>query len=181
MKLLTLLITLWAMSVAPLLRADGAANAKRLAELRALSFSEVKKISIARLSVPAKKEEGVFHGCALRTEWKEIPTVTNKSLVGGLRALISDDIAVYSKAGDAALILLEPFGFVYGEFGVRLETDRGLREFSVSFEKNTGYVYAYDGKKHNLYFAVEGVSEEKLKQSMPNQILEPTPSGVAHR
>ena len=131
-------------------------------------------MSVAKLSTPLKKEDALFHGCVLQSEWKEIPVSESQALVAILRELIADHISSYSKAGDADVITLQPFGFVYGEFAIRLETDRGRREFSVSPGTKTGYVYAYDEKKHSRCFVVDGALQRKLSQSLPNQSLQPT-------
>lgn len=169
MKTLGLLVSLWAASAGLLLGADGATNAERLVELQALSFGEVKKISVVQLSAPAKKGEAEFHGCARRSRWREIPVVANESLIALLRELIADGVTAYSVAGDGPIVWLQPFGFVYGELGIRLETDRGRREFAITPGMQTSYVYAYDGKKHSECFVVEGPAQERLRQSLPSQ------------
>jgi hypothetical protein len=175
MKTFTLLASLLAVSIAGGLRAENATNTRQLEELRALSFGSVRKVLVARLAAPAKGEEAAFHGCALRSEWKEVAPSEAQALAELLSALITDRIRSYTEAGDDALIELHPFGPVYGEVGLRLETDKGRREFSISFAERTDYVYAYDTKKHVMCFTIEGVSQGQLGKILTNQASQPTP------
>jgi hypothetical protein len=173
-----LLLSLCALALATMLRADGPTNARQLTELRALSFSTAKKVSVATLSAPAKGEKAVYHGCAMRTEWKEAPEGEGQALADVLRELIADRVACYAKAGDADIVWLQPLGFVYGQVALQLETDHGRREFSITPGEKTSYVYAYDTKHHSLCLVVDGPLQTKLIQSLSRQTASPTPASA---
>lgn len=161
MNKLTFLFAVGVVTASPLL-ADAAANAERLSNLLALSFYEVKRMSVAKLAPPAKTEDAAFHGCAMKSAWMDVLDEQRAAAIA-LRDLIADELAYYARAGDSDVILLQPLGFVYGDCGVRLETAEGVREFSIRWQGSSGYVYAYDRKKHHLVFSLDEAVAKTLK------------------
>jgi hypothetical protein len=173
MKLLRLIATLSVVPGVAALGAGTATNVRQLAESRALSFSAVRQVMVAKLAAPMPQEAAAFHGCALRSEWREVAAPAGQALADVLRGRISDGISIYLHARDDDLVWLEPFGFVHGELAIRLETAQGRREFAITPGEKSDSVYAYDTRKHRMYFLVEEPARTMLREALA---IPPTPA-----
>ncbi|HZP60464.1 MAG TPA: hypothetical protein VFB27_09095 [Opitutaceae bacterium] len=134
-------------------RADVTGDDGRLATLKALAFTKATSASIAKIGAPKGDELSNFHGCILRSRWKKLSASSRDELGALLRNPIDEEIIRISKTspGEEVLTHMDPMGFGYGDYGVRLETDAGVREFSICLAHGgDGYIYVYDLKKHGL-------------------------------
>lgn len=141
--------------------------AEQLAQLRPLAFDKVKSAAIARLDSVAAQGKA-FHGQDLASPWTTLAPAQRDEVAATLRGILGREIEQWTKAGDGELVILQPFGFVPGDFAVRLETDRGVRDFSVAVW-STGYIHIYDEKKHTITRALRDEDRQKLQRLAPAQ------------
>lgn len=154
-----LCLTLAALTIG---RAASPENSERLSQLQALSFAKAHTVSIAKLTTPSTGYKPDFHGCVLASDWKPLDGKPRDELVALLQQIINEQINVITHDLEGHYGFLEPFGNVYGDYGIRIKTDQGTREFSITLPKNggSGFLYGYAAAKKSLGL----VSDQELTQ-----------------
>lgn len=143
-------------------------NKERLAILKEVDFNTANSASVVALAAPSEGHKATFHGCAVISEWKSLSPLARDKLAARLRQPIQEEITAFSKAGDDDLIVLQPMGVVYGNYGVRMDTDRGLREFAICLPKEwDGYIYIYSGRSRSMGLSPGKVLMSSLEEFNP--------------
>ncbi len=151
------------------LHADRGTNSERLGLLKALSFTNAKSVSIAKLSAPSPAQKPNFHGCLLTSDWQFLAGKSRDDMVALIQEILNHDIERLSKNLDADYIELQPFGFVHGDYGISVETAFGTREFSICLprDKWSGYLYGYVGRKKSLGMTLGRETMQKFAAYQP--------------
>jgi len=156
MKSLSLVLFLCALA-GPVWGGASRDNADRLADFRSVAFGEVKAVSVAKLVDHGRAN---FHGLVMTGDWLKLGVNVQVGLAGLLREPIDSWIRVYAEAKDDGIVELQPFCVPDYGYAVRLETDKGVRDFAICLK--CGHVMVYGRGKHGVAFLLEKEALVKL-------------------
>ena len=116
-----------------------------LRTLSALEFAAATSVSIATLK-GTSKAPGAFHGYQRVTNWHAADAEAGSAIAALLAETVRVDLAQARQPGER--VSLHSFCFNPG-YAVRLQSERGPREFLVCLECDEMYVFDDDGHMWN--------------------------------
>lgn len=130
-----------------------------VAQLRALAFDAASSVEIARVK-GTTDAPAAFHGYRLTSKW-HAPAANATELAQTLARLVRDDLAVLTKPDKSGeeVVSLHSFCFDPG-FALRLQTERGRRDFLVCLECDE--VWISDAAGHTWQHHLEKPEADKI-------------------
>jgi len=133
-------------------------KAEVLAFLKTVSFSAVKSVRVAKIDSDYQSNPRIgdhagnptFHNFTLVSEWREHDGASDAGLTEYLRSTIDFWLKEYGRAQYGDVITINPFYADKADYAVRLETDKGTRDFVVSLECPN--VFVFDDKGRSMQF-----------------------------
>lgn len=153
--------TLLSMALASLVAACAAytpdaapTNAERYRAYSAVRFSTVDSLEVARLdgSSTSSFYSPAFHRYRRLSNWETLEPSESQSLSELLKEQIEIRAARYAGAGDETLVELNSFCIFNPGFAVRMQTDRGPRDFLICL--TCGDIAAYGDNPDGVRFPV---------------------------
>jgi len=160
--------------------AEAVDNVARLAQFRAIMFSEVKSAEVAMLD--SKKPHGLpglfkskFHGRVMTTHWQKITGAEAGKMALVLRGRIAFWVHAYANAGPGTIAELSSFCIPNPGYAIHLETDQGTRDFLVCFE--CGIIDAFgdqaDRTHYSIEYSIEQPDSERLRSAYEEEFKSP--------
>lgn len=133
-------------------------NAEKVAFLKAVSFSKVVSVKIAKIDSDYQSNPRIrddtnspkFHNFILVSEWLEYDDTSDAGLTECLKTTIKFWLESYGRARDGDVVTINPFYADKADYAVRLETDKGRRDFVTSLACPN--LIAFDDKGRSMQF-----------------------------
>ena len=147
-------------------------NAERYRAYRDAAFSAVESLEVARVdgSGPSNFYSPAFHRYRRLSDWNPLEPSESQSLSQILKEQIDIRAARYAGAGDESLVELNSFCIFNPGFAVRMQTDRGSRDFLICL--TCGEVAVYGNNSGGVRFFVTDELRSELQSIYDSSMAE---------
>lgn len=141
-------------------------NAEQLAAFRSVAYTQIVSARVARIDPAALHGLAIlfrptFHRHRRVTEWRPLDGASATALGRVLQQQIASRVVAYATGGDDYVAELSSFCIPRPVYAVRLETDKGRRDFLICVD--CGDVEVFDGLNRPVSFTADQTTTVKLR------------------